>query len=351
MKATYALIPEKGKVVLETKELQDPGPGELLLEAEYSTLSPGTENALMNGHIPPVPLPQIMGYSMAATVKAVGPGVTAYKEGDKVVTTGSHASYLIMDQRNVTPALPDTDMEQAAFFNLAHTGMYAVRRSGIQLGEPCVVLGQGLVGALTAALAKLAGALPCIVTDIDEKRCEIARKMGHHHVLNTKNGIDELKALVDSLGLGGVPVVFEATGVRKPLDQAFEIIGERGRVLMMSQVHGGEAPNYDDNLMQKGASLIGCYINSKPFSLSRTDLIITDKWPPCPAPGGSRYTNNADVWTSDEDIRVILNLIAYGSLNIKPLISHRFTVDQIPEAYDMVNRFDPNLLGGVICWK
>ena len=347
MKATYA-VAEHGKVVLKTEEVSKPGPGQLLLQGEYSAMSPGTEWALMNGFI--VPLPQKIGYAMAARVVEVGPGVTGFKVGDGVVTTGQHATYMLMDQRNCTPAPTGIDMEQAAFFNLAHTGMYALRRAGLQLGEAAVVLGQGYVGAVTAQLAKLAGALPIIVTDMDETRLAIARKMGVHYAINPKTEPGKLEEVVASLGTGGVPVVFEATGHRKPLEQAFEIVGERGRVVMISQVHGEEMPHYDENLMMKGASLIGTYVNSKPFALRRYDLTIPGSWPPVLADGSARYSNS-DIWTCDEDIRVVLNLIKYGSLDLKPLISHRFTIDQIPEAYELVWKQDFNLLGGVICWK
>ena len=347
MKTIYA-VAEPGKVVLKEKELPKPGPGELLLEAEYSTMSPGTEFALMSGFI--VSLPQPIGYSMAARVIEVGAGVSDFKIGDPVVTTGEHAQYLIMDARNVTPAPHGIDMEQAAFFNLAHTGMYALRRANLQLGEPAVVMGQGFVGAITAQIARCAGALPIIVTDLDESRLERARQMGVHYAINSKTDPDGLTRVVDSLGRGGVPVVFEATGVRKPLEQAFEIIAERGRVVMISQVHGETMPKYDENLMMKGASLIGTYVNSKPFALRRADLVIKGNWPPVMDDKLNRYVNS-DVWTSDEDIRVVLNLIHYGSLNIKPLITHRFSYEQLPEAYDLVFKQDPSLLGGVIKWK
>ncbi|QCX34415.1 zinc-binding alcohol dehydrogenase [Caloramator sp. E03] len=347
MNTLYA-VAEYGKVVLKEKEIPDPGPGQLLLEAEFSSLSPGTEHDLMAGHI--LPLPQNIGYSMAARVIKVGEGVTDYKVGDQVVTTGQHAQYLLMDAHNVTPAPKGVDMEQAAFFNLAHTGMYAVRRTKIQLGEPVVVMGQGLVGAIAAQLAKLAGALPVIVTDLDDRRLEIAKKMGVHYAINPKTNPNDLKNVIDSLGTNGVPVVIEATGARQPLEEAFEIVSERGRVMMLSQAHGNDAPKYDHNLMMKGATLIGGYINSKPFALRRYDLMIKEQWPPVISDNSSRYVNS-DVWTSDEDIRVILNLIKYGSLNLKPLITHRFSVEQISEAYDLVWRKDTSLIGGVICWK
>ena len=348
MRRHYAVAAEIGKVVIEDGEIGEPGEGQLLLEAEYSTLSPGTEYSLLGGHI--MPLPQGIGYSMAARVKAVGPGVTDYKEGDAVVTTGQHASYLVMDQQGVTPVPEGVSLEQAAFFNLAHTGLYAIRRTKIQLGEPVVVMGQGLVGGITTQLAKLAGACPLIVTDIDDSRLAISRTMGVDYAINVAVNPEQLIELVAALGWGGVPVVFEATGLLQPLEQAFELVSERGRVMMMSPPHSDKVPNYARNLMTKGATLIGGYINSKPFSLQRYDIGFGGSWPPGVNKQPTRYVNS-DLWTSDEDIRVIFDLLRYRRLDLEPLISHRFNWQQLPEAYELVWSRDPSLIGGVISWK
>jgi len=348
MKSVYAQA-QPGKVVLKEKELGKPGPGELLLEAEVSAISPGTEHSLMANLV--LPLPQNVGYSMVASVLEVGDGVTDYKPGDLVVATGQHASHLILDERICTPAPKDIDKEQAAFFILAHTSMYGIRRTGIQLGEPVVVLGQGMVGSFAAQLAKLAGATPLIVTDIDDRRLAISREMGVHYAINTKKNPGELENIIAGLGCGGVPVVIEATGVREPLEQAFDIVAERGRVMMLSTVLEGDvSPNYYVNLFEKGATLIGGFVNSKPFSLKRNDLTIKVEWPPILADKGARFVSS-DIWTCDEDIRVYLNLLKYGMLNVKPLITHRFGYKQIPEAYEIVWNKDPSLLGGLIHWK
>jgi len=347
MKTLYAVV-EEGRVYLAEKELPSPGPTELLLKAEYSTLSPGTENALMHGYI--VPLPTSIGYSMAATVIEVGSEVEDYKVGDCVVTTGEHAQYLIMDEMNCTPAPKGIDMEQAAFWNLGHTGMYALRQGKLQLGEPAVVMGQGFVGAITAQCARCAGALPIIVTDLDEGRLAVAKEMGVDYAINPQTDPKGLENVVDSLNRGGIPVVFEATGARGPLQQAAEIVSERGRVVMISQVHGEAMPPIDDPIMQKGASLIGTYVNSKPFKLRRADLEIQGTWPPVMPKKTRRYVNS-DVWTCDEDIRVFLDLIYYEKINIKPLISHRWNYKNITEAYERVWELDPTVTGGVISWK
>ena len=294
MKTIYAEA-QPGKVVLKEKEIPAPGKGEVLLKAKYSAMSPGTENGLLGEHI--VPLPTSIGYAMAAEVLEVGEGVEDLKVGDHVVATVEHAQYVVTSELNCTLCPEGVDLKQAAFWNLGHTGMYALRRSNLQLGEPCAVLGQGFVGAITAQCARIAGAVPVIVTDLDNNRLEAAKKMGADVVINSK-----------------------------------------------------EDP--DGPIMQKGASLIGTYVNSKPYKLRRADLLIEGAWPPVMGKKLNRYVNS-DCWTSDEDIQVFLNLIKYGKLDITPLISHEFSYKQIPEAYaDYVfPHVNPDMTGGLICWE
>ena len=347
MKTLFAVV-EEGKVYLDEKELPALGPGELLLEAQYSTLSPGTENALMHGFI--VPLPTKIGYSMAAKVLEVGEGVTEYKPGDMVVTTGEHAQFIVMHELNVTPAPKGIDMQQAAFFNLGHTGMYALRRAQLQLGEPALVMGQGFVGAVTAQCARAAGALPLIVTDLDNGRLSTAKKMGVDYAVNPRENPEGLEKIIRDLGRGGIPVVFEATGSKKPLNQAFDLVSERGRVIMISQSHDEAELDYEHKLMMKGASLIGTYVNSKPFRLKRADLMIDGNWPPVIDKSLKRYVNS-DVWTCDEDIRVFLDLVYYKKIDIQPLISHRWNYKDISAAYEKVWQLDPTITGGLISWQ
>lgn len=348
MKTIYAEA-QPGKVVLKEKEIPSPGSGEVLLKGKYSAMSPGTENGLLGEHI--VPLPTSIGYAMSAEVIEVGEGVSELKPGDHVVATVEHAQYVVTPEMNCTLCPEDVDLKQAAFWNLGHTGMYALRRSKLQMGEPCAVLGQGFVGAMTAQCARLAGACPVIVTDLVDRRLEVAKTMGVDVAINSKTDPDGLKNAIKALGRDGLPVIFEATGARGPLMQAAELIGERGRLVMISQVHGEAMPPIDDPIMQKGASLIGTYVNSKPYKLRRADLEIVGTWPPVMAEHLKAY-RNSDVWTSDEDIKVFLNMIKYGRLDITPLISHEFTYTQIPEAYaeHVFPNVDPDMTGGLISW-
>ena len=341
-----------GKVSVKTKQVGKPGAGQLLLKAQYSALSPGTERGLMQGVIHP--LPQGIGYSMVARVAEVGEGVKDFREGDLVVATAPHAEFVIVSQNVATPVPEGIDEEQAAFYALSRTAIYGIRRTRIQLGESVVVLGQGMVGLIAGYLARLAGACPVIVTDIDDGRLDIAKKLGARNAINTMKDPDALKRTIESLGPGAPSVVLEAAGVYPTMELAFKIVGERGRVMYLSTVHAdtGEHLSFGEmlvSLYMKGATYIGGYVNSKPFSLKRYDLAFTEAWPPTLSEEPSRFVSS-DIWTSEEDNRTILKLIHHGVLDLRPLITHRFSVDQIPEAYDLVWKGDPALLGGLICW-
>jgi 2-desacetyl-2-hydroxyethyl bacteriochlorophyllide A dehydrogenase len=340
------IVSEPNKVVLKEVPLAEPKAGQIVIKAAYSTLSPGTEHMVLKGQQWRPPL--AIGYSLCGHVAAVGAGVTRLEVGDAVVATAPHASYVLTDERFVTPVPEGVDLEQAAFFNLAHTALYGVRQARIELGEAVVVIGQGIVGLLAARMAQLAGGLPVIAVDVDESRLEFSRKLGVHEVINGSDA-SRLNRMVESLPGGGAPVVIEVTGARAPLNQALDIVGVRGRVVMLGVTHGTENVDIHERLTMKGASLIGAYVNSKPWSVSQTNVEIIN-WPPTLAPGSHAYIGTRP-WSSDEDVRVVLNAIKYGTLDLRPLITHRFTPDQISSAYDMVVRQDRSLIGGVIHWR
>lgn len=347
MKTVYAQA-HPGKVILAEKELGHPGKGEVMIKAEYSAMSPGTECGLLHEAI--VPLPTNIGYAMAGEVIEVGEGVTEFKVGDKVVSTVEHAQYIITSELNCTLCPKDMDMKQAAFWNLSMTGVYALRQSGLMMGEPCVVMGEGFVGSVTAQLAKLAGACPVIITGHHDEKLAASKEMGVDYVVNTKTDPEGLEKLLAELGIE-VPVIFEATGNRNALMQAAELIAERGRLVMISQVHGEALPPIDDPIMQKGVSLIGTYVNSRPYKIKRSDLEIIGVWPPVMNTNLKAYKNK-DTWSSDDDIKVYLNMVRYGRLNITPLISHEFTYEQIPEAYaeHVFPKPSAEITGGLIKW-
>jgi L-iditol 2-dehydrogenase len=109
-------------------------------------------------------------------------------------------------------------------------------------------------------------------------------------------------------------------------------------------------PNISQSLFIKGAALIGCYINSKPFSLLRHDMQINSHWPPEVGTRLAPYAGT-DCWSSESDIELFLQLIKTSRLDLQPFISHRVSWQQLPDIYKRVQSGDSSMLGVLIDWN
>lgn len=346
MKSVAVVFPAAGQTEVREVETREPGAGEILIKAAFSTLSPGTERNLLMGKSKQT-FPISVGYSLAGHVVGIGPGVGGFQEGQPVVTTGSHASHVVADARFVTPVPAEVDMESAAFFVLGHTAIYGVRQAQVELGIPVIVLGQGPVGILTARLAQMAGAVPVIAVDLDERKLDVSRTMGIPVTLNAADR-ETILSRATALPGGGAGAVIDATGAREPVELALDLVRPRGRVVLLSSPTFYEPIDCYRRLSMKGASLVGGYVNSKPWTLQQTNVDISN-WPPRLLPGSMPYAGPGG-WTSDEDVRLFLDLLRYRQLDLKPLITHRFGIEQAAQAYDLVKTKDPSLIGGLFRW-
>ena len=201
MRAVVVNQASTGVEVVDHEKPAVVGHGQALVKVEYCGVC-HTDLHVAHGDFGQVP-GRILGHEGIGIVEEVGEGVEDLKVGDHVVATVEHAQYVVTSELNCTLCPEGVDLKQAAFWNLGHTGMYALRRSNLQLGEPCAVLGQGFVGAITAQCARIAGAVPVIVTDLDNNRLEAAKKMGADVVINSKEDPDGWKREVAKLNRGG----------------------------------------------------------------------------------------------------------------------------------------------------
>lgn len=110
--------------------------------------------------------------------------------------------------------------------------LHAVRRSGLQQGETCVVIGVGGIGAFIVAAAAARGADPIIAVDIDANRLVTARRLGAHETLDT-SGRELAQLLLDATGGEGAHVVIEASGVARAPMAALAAARRGGRVLLV----------------------------------------------------------------------------------------------------------------------
>jgi 2-desacetyl-2-hydroxyethyl bacteriochlorophyllide A dehydrogenase len=320
MKTWGVVWPAAGQVEIEERELPEPEAGELLLEAERTLISPGTERAfLLNLPNTSGKYPQRPGYNFAGRVLEVGPGVGGFTLGQRVVAAGPHAAHALVRDAQVC-ALPEgVPWEAAVFFNMGTIALQGVRRARIELGEGVAVIGQGLVGLLALKFARLQGAAPLIAVDPVESRLAQSRTCGADLAL-TPQQAQELEELP--------PVVIEATGAPDPINAAFQLARPGGRVVLLASTRGETQVNFYRDVHRKGLSVLGAHNSARPGQESRQGL-----------------------WTWQDDCRAVLRLMELGRLGVGELITHRVRAREAIRAYGLLAAWDPGLLGVVLEWK
>ena len=322
------LFVERGIADVRECGMPEAGPGELLIRAMVSLLSPGTERAFLLGLANTSPhYPMSSGYSHIGEVVEVGAGVEGWEVGDRVASRANHIMYATVPA-TVCNHVPDgLTNERAAFFRLGSIAMQGVRKARIELGEPVAVIGCGPVGLIVMQLARLNGGLPVVSIDKDSRRLEFAAALKVDAALRTDDG---LGAGVRELCGGKDPaVVIEATGHPEAIPAAFDLARFGGRVVLLGSTRGEtEAVNFYRDVHKKGLTVLGAHESARP----RQDS----------APGW---------WTHQADEDTALRLLASGRLVVDPLTTHRFAWRNAATAYDTLARWEPGMLGTVLDWR
>ncbi len=262
----------------------------------------------------------------------VGSTVTEFKEGDRVVTNGPHAS-VISVSRNLSAKIPDEiSDEEAAFTVLASIGLQGIRLAEPTLGEAVVVTGLGLIGLLTVQLLKAQG---CRVLgiDFDEEKLALAREFGAETVSLSK-GEDPVEAgMAFSRGRGVDAVLITAsTKSSDPVSQAARMSRKRGRIILVG-VTGLELSRADffekELIFQVSCS----------YGPGRYDSNYEDK--------GQDYPVGYVRWTEQRNFEAILDMMSDGKLDVKRLITHRFNFDDALTAYKTLSD-DKSTLGIIL---
>lgn len=318
---------ERGIARVEECPMPAAGPGELLIRARATLISPGTERAFLLG-LPNTPAryPTGSGYSHIGEVVAVGPGVEGWQEGDAVASPARHSLYVTAPVEACNHLPDGLSPERAAFFRLASIAMQAVRKARIELGEPVAVIGCGLIGLLAMQLARLNGALPAVSIDKDARRLAFAVALNADAALPAD---DDLTAALLRLGDGARPaVVLEATGHPEAVPVAFDLARFGGRVVLLGSSRGEtEAVNFYRDVHKKGLTVLGAHESARP-----------------------RHDSAPGRWTHWADQQTALKLLAAGRLVVDPLITHRLPWRRAADAYASLIRWEPGMLGTILDW-
>lgn len=328
----------------ETIDVPSIGPGEVLMKIDTCGIC-GTD--LKKIHTGSHAAPRIFGHEMAGTVAAIGDGVKGFKAGDRVMafhhipcgqcfycrkqtfaqceryklvgTTaglgapsgGGFAEYIrVMDWivgDGTTPAglihVPDDiPFEQAAFIEPVNTCFKAIQLLSLEPDDTVLVIGQGSIGILLAALAHRTGAT-VLSSDMYPERHAVAANYGLEHPLDARG--DVVAACKAATEGRGVDVVLVAVGSDKLIQQAMDALRPGGRVVLFASTQHGEAPFDPAAVCMDEKTLMGSY--------------------------------SASVAIQQEGIDLVYEGYRSGTLDLTKLISHRFSLGECAEAVHLAS--------------
>jgi predicted dehydrogenase/threonine dehydrogenase-like Zn-dependent dehydrogenase len=266
--------------------------------------------------------PLALGYSSAGTVVALGADMFGFKVGQRVACAGGgyavHAEYAVVPRNLLTPLPSSVDFESAAFATLGAIGMHGFRLARPQVGERVGVIGLGLLGLLTIQIAA-AGGCQVLGIDIDPARVRLATSLGLKAVTRPK-AVASGRAFTGNCGFD-VVLICADTSTNDPVELAAVIALDRARIVAIGAV-GLNIPRrlyYEKELS---------FINSRSYGPGRYDPTYEER--------GQDYPIGQVRWTEGRNLQAVVDLMAAGQLQVKPLITHRFPIEKAAAAYKLI---------------
>ncbi len=315
------------------------GLGEAVVRITLTTIC-GTDLHILRGEYPVKP-GLVIGHEPVGVIEELGEGVTGYEIGDRVLTgaitpcgqcraclsaqwaqcghgehayealggwrfgntiNGAQAEYLLVPNAQTNLAkIPYelTDEQVVLLADIASTGFSGAESAKIKIGDAVLVFAQGSIGLCATAGAKLMGAGFIIGVESDPARMKMSRQMGANVVLDPEEC--DVEAEVKRLTSGGADVAIEALGLQVTFETALRSLRPGGTLSSLGVYSGKLAIPYD-----AFAAGIGDY------------KIVTTL-----CPGGK------------ERMRRLMSLVQSGRFDPLPLITHRFSLGEILEAYEL----------------
>lgn len=340
-KMKAAVFVEPGRIVLDEKPIPDVGPLDALVRITTTTIC-GTDVHILKGEYP-VARGLTIGHEPVGIIEKLGSAVEGFSEGQRVIAgaictsgysaaalrgchaqdgprtkhgfkplggwrfgntiDGTQAEYVLVPDAMANLAhIPDslTDEQVLMCPDIMSTGFSGAESGNIRIGDMVAVFAQGPIGLCATAGARLMGASTIIAVESIPARMEMARRMGADHVIDfTKaDPVSEIMSLTDGRG---VDVAIEALGTQATFAAALHVLRPGGTL-----------------------SSLGVYSNDLTIPLATFLAGLGDhtiRTTLCP--GGK------------ERMRRLMETIASGRIDTRPLVTHRFRLDDIEAAYDL----------------
>ncbi|MCY1282977.1 Inositol 2-dehydrogenase/D-chiro-inositol 3-dehydrogenase [compost metagenome] len=267
--------------------------------------------------------PSPLGYSCAGTVVAVGGLVEGIQPGDRVACGGAdyanHAEFVAVPKNLVVKIPANVSDEEAAFTTVGSIALQGVRLAAPLLGETFLVVGLGLLGQIAVQLLKANG---CNVIGTDLDPALVGRAEGYGAV-GVPPGGDVARicnALTAGHGVDGV-LVCAGTSSNAVIQLCGAVTREKGRVVVVGAVRM-DIPRED--YFKKEVSVV----ISRSYGPGRYDPFYEES--------GNDYPYGYVRFTEQRNMETFLSLVSQGKLDIKGLITHRFSVEEAARAYQLI---------------
>ncbi|MCC5877902.1 MAG: alcohol dehydrogenase catalytic domain-containing protein, partial [Candidatus Sumerlaeia bacterium] len=276
--------------------------------------------------------PFTLGHECAGEVVEVGSGVKNLKPGDRVAiepavvcgkcdqclagrpntcrnsrflgcpgqAEGSLSEYIVMPEENCFPVKDSTTMEQATISEPLAIGVYAVNQVLPLAGASVGILGMGPIGWSVMLPAIHHGARAILTTDKIPERCELAMQGGAHYAGNPKR--EDIVAAILEREPAGLDVIFECCGMQEALDQSLEILKPGGKLMLIGIPELDRISFQIDKMRRKEITLV-------------------------------------NVRRQRHCVEPALELIEENGINVDAMITHRFPLEETPQAFDMLANY------------
>lgn len=330
-----ATFVEPGRIVLEEKSIPRVGPRDALLRVTTTTIC-GTDVHILKGEYP-VARGLTMGHEPVGVIEELGSAVSGYNIGQRVIAgaitpcgqchacldgnqaqcggkamggwrlgntiDGCQAEYVLIPEAaaNLAP-IPDglTDEQVLMCPDIMSTGFGGAERGRIRIGDTVAVFAQGPIGLCATVGARLSGATWVFTVDGLNERLIVSRQLGADQTINFKKQ-DPVTAIMEATDGRGVDVAIEALGTQGTFESCLRVL-RPGGVLSSLGVYSGKLTLPLDAF----AAGLGDY------------TVVTTL-----CPGGK------------ERMRRLMNVLESGRADLRMLVTHRFTLDRIEDAYDL----------------
>lgn len=340
-KMKAAIFVEPGRIVLDEKPMPDVGPLDALIKITTTTIC-GTDVHILKGEYP-VARGLTIGHEPVGVIHQLGSAVKGYTEGQRVIagaitpsgwsnaclcgfcsqdgagTThgwkpmggwkfgntidGCQAEYVLVPDAmtNLAP-VPDglTDEQVLMCPDIMSTGFSGAERADIRIGDTVAVFAQGPIGLCATAGAKLSGATLVIGVDRLAQRLVVSSRLGADHVIDSSR-LDPVDEIMRLTGGRGVDVAIEALGTQSTFESCLKVLRPGGTLSSLGVYS-------TDLTIPLGAFAAG---------LGDHKIITTL------CPGGK------------ERMRRLMSVIESGRVDLSAMVTHRFKLDDIEQAYDL----------------